>query len=202
MIYAIKIFDVPDSGPLRDIHRQAHLDYLALFEDQTHFAGPFLTDDGEHELGSFRLVDFPGKAAADRHVAKEPYILGGVQKGSSVHAWSPGVPYTYRDCPREKGNLQFLIHALDKPDSAALREELLEDHLNYLKKHAESCMTRGPLLSHEGGQKIGSAILLDMSDLASAKAFWENEPYNANGLYEQAEFYRWRFGRIFDRFNP
>jgi uncharacterized protein YciI len=37
MLFAIKIYDKPDSGPLRDISRRAHLDYLRTFEAQTLF---------------------------------------------------------------------------------------------------------------------------------------------------------------------
>ena len=64
MLYAIKIADVSGSQPLRDIHRKEHLDYLKTFDDQTIFAGPFLTEDCQTELGSMRFLDFPDRAAA------------------------------------------------------------------------------------------------------------------------------------------
>ncbi|MFC1491585.1 YciI family protein [Nitrospinota bacterium] len=199
MIFAIKIFDVPDSGALRDIHRQAHLDYLAQSNAQTHFAGPFLDLDSGHELGSYRLVEFPDRAAAEKHVEDEPFILGGAQKGWTVYPWRPGVPHTYRDCPRKEGNVQFFIHALDRADGAGLRNELQEAHGEYLRSRPEAIITRGPLLSDDGERKIGSNFILDMPDLAAAKELWDNEPFNKNGLYGTVEFYGWRFGRIFDR---
>jgi uncharacterized protein YciI len=61
---------------LRDEFRKAHLDYLKLFEAATYFDGPFLTDDGTRELGSFKILDMPDKAAVEQHEADEPFING------------------------------------------------------------------------------------------------------------------------------
>ena len=199
MLFAIKIFDVPDSGALRDIHRQSHLDYLAQFDAQTTFAGPFLDVESGHELGSYRILEFPDRDAAVKHIENEPFILGGVQEGWTVHPFRPAMPHTYRDCSRKEGNEQFFIHALQKEDSADLRAEFQETHGAYLKARPEAIITRGPLLSADGERRVGSNFLLDLPDLGAARELWENEPFNKNGLYGTVEFYRWRFGRIFDR---
>ncbi len=201
MEFAIKIYDVPGSGALRDEYRTRHLDYLKQFDESTRFSGPFLTDDGEAELGSFRINEFPDRAAALRHVADEPFVLGGVQKKEAViHRWQASVPYSYRDCPREKGNIQFLIHAIDKPNCAALRDEIRQEHREYLAAAEKMIMVRGPLVSDDGATQIGSLLLIDVPGLAAAKAFLDGEPFNKGGLFETVEFYRWRFGRISDRF--
>ncbi len=200
MFFAIKIYDVPDSGSLRDIHRKEHLDYLKQFDGQTLFAGPFLTEDCKSELGSMRLIEFPDRAAAEKHVADEPFLIRGVQKGSSVCRWRPALPHSWRDCPRAEGNLQYFIHALDKPGSADLREELTPAHSEYLLAHPEAVIIRGPLVTDDDAQKIGSALIFDFPDVDAAKEFWANEPFNKVGLYKEVEFYGWRFGRVFDRF--
>lgn len=201
MLYAIKIFDVSDSQPLRDIHRQEHLGYLKGFDDQTIFAGPILTEDCQKELGSIRFLEFPDRAAAEKHVAGEPFLVHGVQKGYTLHRIRPVVSHTWRDCPRKEGNLQFFIHALDKPGTAATRKELLDAHLAFFKEHEEVFMYRAPLVADEDEtQNIGSVYLLDMPDAEAAKALWASEPFNNAGIYETAEFYGWRFGRVFDRF--
>jgi uncharacterized protein YciI len=72
MHFAIVIYDEPDSAALRDQYRQAHLGSLKVFDAQTLFAGPFTTDDESADLGSLRLIEFPDRATADRHVAEEP----------------------------------------------------------------------------------------------------------------------------------
>ena len=67
MEFVIKIYDRPEAAALRDVHRKAHLDYLKRFDGVTRFAGPFLTDDGARELGSFRILDLADRAAAEEH---------------------------------------------------------------------------------------------------------------------------------------
>ena len=142
MNFAIKIYDKPDVTHLRDKIRQSHLDYLKACEQQTLFAGPMITDDGELELGSVRVMDFPTRAAAEAHVADEPYVLGGAQTPGTVERWEPGVPYSWRDCPRVEGYLQLLIHALDKPGSAELRESSADAQRRYYADHPSAYITR------------------------------------------------------------
>ena len=200
MYYAIKLFDVENSGPLRDQYRQPHLDYLKQFDDQTLFAGPFLTTDLATELGSYRLIEFPDRKAAEEHVANEPSLIGGAQKGAEICDWSPSVPYNWRDCPRKEGNVQYLIEAIDKPDSAELRDSLRAEHEAFQKSVEDIYITRGPLLEQGSTQQIGSVMIIDVPDLEAAVDFWENEPFNTGGLFEKVGFYGWRFGRVMDRF--
>lgn len=200
MYFAIKIYDKPDVAALRDKIRQSHLDYLKEFDAQTLFAGPMITDDGERELGSHRLVDFPNRASAEAHVAAEPYIQGGAQVPGSVHRWEPALPYSWRDCPRTRGNLHFLIHAEDKPDSGALRASLQEAQERFYAETPVTCMMRGTLVSDDGGQVLGDLLLIDVPDVDTAHSFWAAHPHNTGGLYASAEVFRWRFGRVMDRF--
>lgn len=199
MHFAIRLFDRADAGGLRDTTRAAHLDYLAHCADQTLFAGPFLTDDGATELGSHRLMTFADRAAAEAHVADEPYLRAGLQERATVRRWSPDVPFTHRDCLRTPGHIQVLIEALDRPDAAALRDELRPAHDAYQAGVADLTITRGPLLTDDGGAQIGSLVIVDVPDMAAARAFWDGEPFNAGGLFATVAVHRWRFGRIFDR---
>ncbi len=200
MLFAIKIFDQADSGALRDIHRKAHLDYLAQFDDATLFAGPFTTDDGSQELGSFRLLDFPDRAAAERHVAGEPFIQEGVQYGAVVHRYDNKAQYTWRDCPRTEGNIPMLVFAIDGPDMVEKRKERQPAHRAFLEERADITMMRGPMVQDDGVTPLGSLFLFDVPDMKTGRAMWAEEPNNKAGVYKEVEIYRWRFGRIFDRF--
>lgn len=200
MLFAVKIQEKSGAPELRDANRAAHLDYLKTFEPQTMFAGPLLTEDLKTEVGSHRLIDLADRAAAEQHVADEPYVKAGLQFGPEIRRWSASVPYTWRDCPRKEGNVQYLIHALDKPDSAALRDDLRAEHEAYQASVSELYITRGPLLGDDDGNQIGSLMIIDVPDLDAARTFWENEPFTKGGLFETVEFYGWRFGRVFDRF--
>lgn len=200
MYFAIKIFDNEKAVAGRPPLRAEHLSYLEQFEAQTMFAGPILTDDRTKELGSHRLIEFEDRAAAEKHIADEPYVIGGLQYGEVIEHWSPSVDYTWRDCPRVEGNVQYLIQAMDKPDSAGLRDKLRAEHEAYQAKVEQLYITRGPILDSNGGQQIGSLMIIDVADLAAAREFWDNEPFAVGGLFDKVEFYGWRFGRVFDRF--
>ncbi len=199
MLFAIKIFDVPDSGPLRDIHREAHLDYLRGFDAQTLFAGPFLTQDLKTELGSHRMIEFDNLAAAEQHVADEPYITGGVQNGYTIHEWLPDTANSWRDCPRAEGNVQFMIEAMLAPDVTAVPEGMGLGREAFLRNCAANIITSGWLLD-QGEAAVGTLMILDVPDLAAAEAIWNAEPLRAAGLYSEINFYGWRFGRVLDRF--
>jgi uncharacterized protein YciI len=200
MLFSILIFDEPDSAALRDEYRQRHLDYLKEFDDQTLFAGPFTTDDESADLGSLRLVEFPDRAAAERHVADEPYVIGGVQKRWRIHRCRSVVPHSWRDCPRTQGNIQAMFHGLDAPGSDEAREANRAAHEAYLSEHGGSVICRGPLLADDGDGHAGSVLLLDVPDMDAARALVAGEPFNRAGCYGEVTFHRWRFGRVFDRF--
>ena len=200
MHFAILIYDEPGSAALRDQYRQTHLDYLKAFDAQTLFAGPFTTDDESADLGSLRLIEFPDRATANRHVAEEPYVIGGVQKRWYIQHWLPRSPYSWRDCPRTKGHIQAMFHGLDQPGAERLAPEFRAAHEAYLAQHASMVMARGPLVTDDGEEPIGSVLLLDVPDMDAARAFMAHEPFYSNGVYKDINFHRWRFGRVMDRF--
>jgi len=199
MLYSILIFDEPDTRALRDQYRQRHLDYLKTFEDQTMFAGPFTTDSGSIDIGSFRLIEFPDRETALRHVEDEPYVINAVQKHWHIHRWETSLPYTWRDCPRVIGNIQVMFHALDKPDSQNLRNQITPANLAYLEERRNQVMSRGPLLADDGETRVGSVFLLDVANMEMAHEFKDNMPFFKQGLYQNIIFHRWRFGRTFDK---
>jgi uncharacterized protein YciI len=200
MHFAIIIYDEPEVAALRDKYRQSHLDYLKGFDAQTRFAGPFTTDDESADLGSLRLIEFPDRGAAERHVTEEPYVVGGVQKRWRIHRWQPRLPYSWRDCPRTQGHIQAMFYGLDRPGSGAVRQELRAAHAAHLAAHANMVMARGPLMTDDETRATGSMLLLDVPDMATARTFLEQEPFYRNGVYQESNIYRWRFGRVMDRF--
>ncbi len=200
MLFSILIFDEPDTAALRDEYRQRHLAYLKVFDDQTVFAGPFTTDDESADLGSLRLIEFPDRAAAEQHVADEPYVTGGVQKHWLIHRWNPSTPFTWRDCPRTEGNIQALFHGIDKPEGPEIRAANRDAHEAYLDEHGTSIMCRGPMLADDGASPLGSVILMDIPDMAAGRALLEKAPFFKAGCYQDITFHRWRFGRVFDRY--
>jgi uncharacterized protein YciI len=91
--------------------------------------------------------------------------------------------------------MQFVIHGHDRPDGAARRAPLRDAHLEYLAKHKDIIVARGPLFDDEGVTTIGSVLILDVADKAQAQAFWAGEPFNRAGVYDWT-MERWRFGHV------
>lgn len=202
MYFSILIYDEPDSAKLRDQYRKVHLEYLKQFDDQTLFAGPITSDDESADLGSLRLIEFPDRAAASKHVDDEPYVTGGVQKRWRLHRWLPRGEHiwTWRDCPRKQGNIQALFHGLDQPNGMALRKENRDAHEEYLVLHADKILARGPLVEDHGEKSVGTVILLEIPHMDAAREFLSDEPFYKAGVYAEPNLYRWRFGRVMDRF--
>lgn len=200
MHFYIKLYDEPDSGAIRDATREPHLKYLDDMRANALFVGPFLTDDLQSELGSMRLIDLPDRAAAQANVDEEPYHTAGLQKRYEIYPWTPSVAFTWRDCPRVEGNIQFLIEAFDHDGAGDLRNQLRAGHEAFQAENERAFITRGPMLSDDGTRQIGSLMIIDVPDLAAAQAFWAAEPFNTGGLFRQVNFYGWRFGRVMDKF--
>ena len=93
-----------------------------------------------------------------------------------------------------------MFYGLDRPGSGAVRQEFQAAHEAYLATHANLVMARGPLVTDDEARATGSVLLLDVPDMAAARAFLEQEPFYRNGAYQESNVYRWRFGRVMDRF--
>ncbi|KIN62858.1 YCII-related domain protein [Sulfitobacter noctilucicola] len=79
--------------------------------------------------------------------------------------------------------------AHDKPDSLPIRQENRPAHLEYLKSSAHVAQA-GPLLNNEGGM-IGSLIILDVPDMATAENWVANDPYGKAGLFQSVKLTHW-----------
>ncbi|UIX31657.1 YciI family protein [Streptomyces sp. GQFP] len=88
--------------------------------------------------------------------------------------------------------MEFLCYHRDRPDSLALRYELLEDHWSYMDGYAKEMIARGPTLAADGETPTGSVHILDLPDPATARAFAFDEPGYQAGVYRDVLLRRWR----------
>jgi len=86
----------------------------------------------------------------------------------------------------------FVLHCLDRPDSAALRQEHRPAHLAYLEAAGDRIIMAGPYLNVEGTHALGSLIIIECSDRAEAEAFSINDPYRKADLFEMVAVIPWR----------
>ncbi|MCX4902884.1 YciI family protein [Streptomyces sp. NBC_00878] len=87
--------------------------------------------------------------------------------------------------------MEFFCYHRDRPGSVALRHELLEEHWSYMDRFGKEMIARGPTLT-EGGVPTGSVHIVDLPDLAAARAFAFDEPGYQAGVYRDVLLRRWR----------
>ena len=86
--------------------------------------------------------------------------------------------------------MRFALLAKDKPSALQTRLDNRDAHLAYV---AETGVVEiaGPLLDAEG-QMCGSLIILDVADLAAAKAWAAADPYAKAGLFGDVTLSAWK----------
>ncbi|MET9831870.1 YciI family protein [Streptomyces sp. NPDC006385] len=88
--------------------------------------------------------------------------------------------------------MEFFCYHRDRPDSVALRHELLEEHWTYMDGYAKEMIARGPTLAADGETPTGSVHIVDLPDPAAARAFAFDEPNHQAGVYRDVLLRRWR----------
>ena len=92
--------------------------------------------------------------------------------------------------PRKTVDVEFFCYHRDRPDSSALRDELLEAHWSYMDRFAAELIARGPTL--DGDTPTGSVHIVDLPDPVAARAFAFDEPNYQAGAYRDVLLRRWR----------
>lgn len=87
--------------------------------------------------------------------------------------------------------MEFFCYHRDRPDSAALRSELVEEHWSYMDRYAEGMIARGPTFIDDD-TPTGSVHIVDLPDSAAARAFAFDEPNYQAGVYRDVLLRRWR----------
>jgi uncharacterized protein len=84
----------------------------------------------------------------------------------------------------------FVVTAIDKPDSLALRMATREAHFAYAR---ETGVIRlgGPFLGAKE-EMAGSLIIFEAADLAAAQHWHANDPYKKAGLFAHSEVRPWK----------
>jgi uncharacterized protein len=88
--------------------------------------------------------------------------------------------------------MEFFCYHRDRPGSADLRDELVEEHWSYMDRYATQMIARGPTFAGDGETPSGSVHILDLPDPAAARAFAFDEPNYQAGVYRGVLLRRWR----------
>ncbi|MDE2183870.1 MAG: YciI family protein [Alphaproteobacteria bacterium] len=86
--------------------------------------------------------------------------------------------------------MQFVIHAVDKPDSLSLRLSVREAHFAYLQKTG-AVQLGGPFLDDQGNM-CGSLMIMEAEDFAALQVWLADEPYTQAGLFQSVDIRQWK----------
>ena len=179
---------------VRAAHIAAQKDYARALGERLVGYGHIVSEDASAVLATTWFAQLDDRAAAEAFVADDPLNRAGIYEKTDIRRWSNSFLKRAADY-RRKGLQQYLCTGSKIPDAAPFFAQHLHAHESYFKKYEESFIFRGPLRSPDGTENVGTALLLELPDRAAAENFWNNEPFAANGGYQDdSRIYRWEFG--------
>ena len=91
-MYAIVCFDRPDSAPLRDRHRAAHVEFLEKNRKQIVFGGPLKAAADGPSTGALIVVSCASREEAEALIGADPFYRGGVYESVAIRAFKQVFP--------------------------------------------------------------------------------------------------------------
>lgn len=76
----------------------------------------------------------------------------------------------------------YVFHLLDKPNQAALRQQVRPEHKAYLAEMGDRMAFAGPLVD-EHDHMIGSLLAIDFESRHAAEQWLSHEPFTKAGVY-------------------
>ncbi len=192
--WVIFAWDEAGQSGTRAANIAAQKDYASTLGERLIGYGQIVSDDASETLATTWFVQLEDRAAAEAFIADDPLNRSGVYQNTDIRRWSNSFLNRAADYTR-KGMQQYFCTGSKIPDAAPFYAKHLHAHETYFKKYEASFIFRGPLRSPDGAENVGTALLLELPDRAAAENFWNNEPFAANGGYQDdSRIYRWEFG--------
>ncbi len=197
MDYFVYGRDHANAAALRKKATETHCSFMDRYDQAMIARGPTLAEDGATPTGSMHILTLPDAAAAHEFAHEEPYFKAGVFRDVMLCRWRNALGRTmwqFHGDPAQ--NRRFLVIGRGKPGMSDSRDSLLDAHRAYFidNHYQERFLARGPLLSDDETEWIGSAMLIALPSRDAVEAMLAAEPYVRNGLYETIEIHNWRAG--------
>lgn len=90
----------------------------------------------------------------------------------------------------------WAVYCIDKPNTAATRDQYLQVHRDYLDTAMSYLFFSGPLQTDDAGASLGSLFILNAQSRDEAQRFVDGEPFNKVGVFEKVTIHRMRKGRF------
>ena len=91
----------------------------------------------------------------------------------------------------------WIIYQVDREGAQPIRDATRESHLAYLEEHEGIVFLGGALLADDA-RRIGSCLIINVPDRATAERWSQNEPFRKAGLFSSVTITRMRKGQ----YNP
>ena len=89
----------------------------------------------------------------------------------------------------------WVITCTDNPNTAAIREQHLKPHREYLTSQKKILVLAGATQNDDGTEAIGSCFVVNAGSRAEAKAFSDGDPFTKNGVFSNVTITRMRKGQ-------
>ena len=89
----------------------------------------------------------------------------------------------------------WTISCVDKPNTAAIREEHLKPHREYLQSQKGILVLAGATQNDDGTEAIGSLFVVNANTRQEAKAFSDGDPFTKAGVFSNITITRMRKGQ-------
>ena len=89
----------------------------------------------------------------------------------------------------------WTISCTDKPNTAPIREKVLQPHRDYLQSQKGILVLAGATQNDDGTQAIGSLFIVNVDTRAKAKAFSDGDPFTKAGVFASITITRMRKGQ-------
>lgn len=86
----------------------------------------------------------------------------------------------------------FVLYCRDKEGARELRMANRPAHLEFANAR-DFIRMAGPMLSDDGESMIGSLFVIDVADIAAARAFNAEDPYTRAGLWHAVSIHPFRW---------
>jgi len=194
MQFHVRLIDDASASEIRFQGREAHWSYLDEHADHFFGRGPTFLEPGNF-LSTIFFLDFADWDAVRTFLANEPHNRNGVYQDIKIWRWKDEFGRRQRDFPRTEDQSAWYLRGTSKPGTQEKWRALKGAHTEYLKPlDAANVVVRGSIFDDAGEEWRGTAAILSLADREAVDAFLAEEPFYANGLYDDFLVQRFKFG--------
>lgn len=89
----------------------------------------------------------------------------------------------------------WVISCTDNPNTAAIRDSVLQPHRDYLGSQKHILVLAGATQNDEGTEAVGSLFVVNVNSRDEAKRFSDGDPFTQKGVFKSITITRMRKGQ-------